>query len=62
METFNKRQREMRRVDRQREKAARRIKRKQNREGLAGDTSSDETAKAGPDSLPQSNQPLTSKS
>jgi hypothetical protein len=52
METFKKRQKEMRRLERQRDKAARRIERKQNREGSAGDTLSDDTAKAEPDGSP----------
>ena len=50
MDTFNKRQKEMRRLDRQKEKAARRIQRKQNRDGTASDASSDDTPKAEPDS------------
>jgi hypothetical protein len=45
METFKKRQKEMRRLEKQRDKVARRIQRKQNREGSAGDVPSDETPK-----------------
>jgi hypothetical protein len=52
METFNKRQKEMRRLDRQKEKAARRIQRKQNRAVEASDTPSDDTPKVDPDSSP----------
>jgi hypothetical protein len=44
MESFKKRQKEMQRLERQRDKAARRIQRKQNRAGEAGDTSSDDPA------------------
>jgi hypothetical protein len=50
METFKKRQKEMRRLDRQREKAERRLLRKQNRAGSASDTSSGDNPEAGPDS------------
>jgi hypothetical protein len=50
METFKKRQKEMRRLDRQKEKAERRFQKKQNRAASAGDTSSDDTRNAGPDS------------
>ena len=49
METFRKREKEMRRLERQRDKAARRIQRKQNRTDSAGDVSSNDTPKAGPD-------------
>jgi hypothetical protein len=52
MDTFNKRQKEMRRLDRQKEKAARRIQRKQNRAAAESDASSDDTPKAEPDSSP----------
>jgi hypothetical protein len=52
METFNKRQKEMRRLDRQKEKAARRIQRKQNRASSASDAPPDDTRKADPDSSP----------
>jgi hypothetical protein len=52
METFKKRQKEMRRLDRQKEKAERRLQRKQNRAVSAGDTSSDDTPKAGLNSSP----------
>jgi len=52
METFKKRQKEMRRLDRQKEKAERRLQRKQNRAGSAGDTPSSDTPEAGPDSSP----------
>jgi hypothetical protein len=47
---------------RAKDKAARRIQRKQNRAGSTGDTSSDDTPKAGPDSSPRSNQPPTCSS
>jgi len=50
METFKKRQKEMRRLERQRDKAARRTQRKQNRAGSAGEMSSDDAPKAEPDS------------
>ena len=52
METFKKRQKEMRRLDRQKEKAARRMQRKQNRAGSAYDTKPVDAAEAGPDSAP----------
>jgi hypothetical protein len=52
METFRKRQKELRRLERQKDKAARRIQRKQDRAGSAGDVSSDDTPKAGPDGSP----------
>ena len=52
METFKKRQRELRRLDRQKDKAARRIQRKQNRAGSEDDPPSDETPKTEPDSPP----------
>ena len=52
METFKKRHEETPRVERQKVKAARRIQRKQTRAGLAGDKSSDDTPKAGPDGSP----------
>jgi hypothetical protein len=57
METFKKRQKEMRRLERQRDKAARRIERKQNRAGAAGDppsdnTPSDDNPTAAPESAP----------
>jgi hypothetical protein len=52
METFKKRHEETPRVERQKVKAARRIQRKQNRAGLAGDKSSDDTSRAGPDGSP----------
>jgi hypothetical protein len=57
METFKKRQKEMRRLERQRDKAARRIERKQNRATSGGDTSLDDTPSndapaAAPDSAP----------
>src|SRR5215469_11977072 len=51
METFKKRQKEMRRLERQKDKEARRIQRKQNRAGSAGDTS-DDTPPAGQDGSP----------
>ena len=51
METFKKRHKETPRLERQKDKAARRIQRKQNRAGL-GDMSSDDTPKAGPDGSP----------
>ena len=51
METFKRRHKETPRLERQKE-AARRIQRKQNRAGLAGDMSSDDTPKAGPDGSP----------
>jgi hypothetical protein len=56
METFKKRQKEMRRLERQRDKAARRIERKQTRAGSAGDTLSHETSNAEPDASPQVDQ------
>jgi hypothetical protein len=49
METFKKRQKEMRRLERQQDKAARRIQRKQSRTNSAADISSDDTPKAEPD-------------
>jgi len=52
METFKKRQKEMRRLDRQKEKAARRMQRKQNRAGSASDTTPVNTPKPGPGSSP----------
>jgi hypothetical protein len=52
METFKKRQKEMRRLERQRDKTARRIQRKQNRKAAAGDTSPDDATRATPDGLP----------
>jgi hypothetical protein len=52
METFKKRQKEMRRLERQKDKAARRIQRKQNRAGSPSDMSSDDTPKAEPDGPP----------
>ena len=58
METFRKRQKEIRRLERQKDKAARRNLRKQNRAGSAGDMSSDDTPKAGPDG-PPSVEPTT---
>ena len=51
METFKKRQKEMKRLDRQKEKAARRMERKQNRANAAGDAPPDDAENAGPDSL-----------
>jgi hypothetical protein len=48
METFKKRHKETPRLQRQKDKAARRIQRKQNR---AGDMASDDTPKAGPEWL-----------
>jgi hypothetical protein len=45
METFKKRQKEMRRLERQKDKEARRILRKQNRAGSAEDVPSDDTPK-----------------
>jgi hypothetical protein len=51
MESFKKRQKEMRRLERQKDKEARRIQRKQNRAGSAGDTS-DDTPPAGQDGSP----------
>lgn len=41
MESFKKRQKEMRRLDRQKDKAARRVQRKLDRAGAAGNASSD---------------------
>jgi hypothetical protein len=58
METFKKRQKEMKRLDRQKEKAARRIQRKLNPAGSADDPSSDDIPKTEPDSLPTS-EPTT---
>ena len=58
METFRKRQKEMRRLERQKDKEARRILRKQNRAGSAGDVSSNGTPKAGPDGSPSA-EPTT---
>jgi hypothetical protein len=62
METFKKRQKEMRRLERQRDKAARRVQRKQNREagivdappddGLPDDTLLDDGSSATPDGSP----------
>jgi hypothetical protein len=57
METFKKREKEMRRLDRQKQKAARRMQRKQDRAASAGDTSSgdtssDDTPKVEQDSAP----------
>jgi len=52
METFKKRQKEMRRRERQLDKAARRIQRKQNRAGEAGDSPSDGDPKAPADAPP----------
>lgn len=52
METFKKRQKEMKRLDRQKEKAARRIERKLNPLSSTEDLSTDETPKDGPDPLP----------
>lgn len=46
METFKKRQKEMRRLERQRDKAARRVERKQAHSGAAPETTSDEDASA----------------
>lgn len=44
METFKKRQKEMRRLEKQRDKAARRIQRKQNREAGIVDVSPDDVS------------------
>src|SRR5579864_6817381 len=53
METFKKRQKEMRRLERQRDKAARRIQRKQNREaGISDEPTSDDPETATPDQSP----------
>jgi hypothetical protein len=52
IKTFKKRHKEMPRLERQKDKAARRIQRKQNRAGLAGDMLLDDTPKAGPDGSP----------
>jgi hypothetical protein len=63
METFKKRQKEMQRLERRREKAARRLRRKQNPEGTAGNGSPDDAQKAPSDSQPgiesTTNQPAT---
>jgi hypothetical protein len=58
METFKKRQKEMRRLERQQDKAARRIQRKQSRTSSAVGISSDDTPKAEPDA-PISAEPTT---
>ena len=52
METFKKRQKEMRRLERQKDKEARRFQRKQNRAGSAGEVSPEDTPKAEPDGSP----------
>jgi hypothetical protein len=52
METFNKRQKEMRRLERQKDKAARRIERKKSRAGSADPVASDDTPKVEPDGSP----------
>jgi hypothetical protein len=52
METFKKRQKEMRRRERQQDKAARRIQRQQNRAGAAGDSPPDGDPKAPADAPP----------
>jgi hypothetical protein len=52
METFRKRQKEMRRLERQQDKAARRIQRKQNRASSARDVLSNDTPNAGRDGSP----------
>jgi hypothetical protein len=52
METFQKRQKEMRRLERQRDKAARRIQRKQNRDTPADDTPPEDAATATPEDSP----------
>jgi hypothetical protein len=48
MESFQKRQKEIRRLEKQRDKAARRIERKQKRAESPGDVS-DDTPKDGPE-------------
>jgi hypothetical protein len=58
METFKKRQKEMKRLDRQKEKAARRMQRSQNPGGSASDSSSEDIPKTETeDSLPAAEQP-----
>jgi len=51
METFKKRQKEIRRLERQKDKEARRTQRKQNRAGSTGDMS-DDAPKAEPEGSP----------
>lgn len=52
METFKKRQKEMRRLERQKDKAARRILRKQNRADAASEKSSQDALQAEGDGSP----------
>jgi hypothetical protein len=52
METFNKRQKEMKRLERQRDKEARRLQRKQNRAAGISDTESTDAPEVGPDGSP----------
>ena len=52
METFKKRQKEMRRLERQKDKETRRILRKQNRADAASETSSQDALQAEGDGSP----------
>jgi len=52
METFKKRKKEMRRLERQKDKEARRILRKQNRADGASETSSQDASQAEGDGSP----------
>ncbi|MBV9742930.1 MAG: hypothetical protein JO099_04150 [Acidobacteriia bacterium] len=53
MESFNKRQKEIRRLERQRDKAARKLQRKQNRATANGDAPPEDGKNAIPDGPPQ---------
>ena len=63
METFKKRQKEMQRLERQREKAARRMQRKQNPTGTVDKGSQDDAPEVPSDRQPgiepTTNQPTT---